>query len=88
MYYLDHELILIFLVKAPLLLFIQRGKIPYFIKLADRRNKLILVGEEEKKNKALLSRKLNALRFLVCVLVIDGYMEHVPNCFAMIGTNG
>jgi hypothetical protein len=37
-----------------------------------------LVGEEEKKNNALLSRKLNALRFLVCVLVIDGYMEHVP----------
>jgi hypothetical protein len=47
-----------------------------------------LVGEEEKKNKALLSRKLNASRFLVYVLVIDGYMEHVPNCFAMIGTNG
>ena len=78
MYYLDHELILNFLVKVPLLLFHQRGKIPYFIKLTDRRNKLILVGEEEKKNKALLSKKLNALRFLVCVLVIDGYMEHVP----------
>ena len=80
-YYLDHELILFFLIKMHLLLFHQREKNLIFIKLTDVRNKLILISEEEKRNKALLSRKMNAFRFLVYILVIDEHKDMCLNLF-------